>query len=93
MILINLFLLYLRFRNLLISMIVFGGIPVAAAGGMIAAAVVGVEMNTATWIGFIALFGIAADVGVVIATECGDVRHTVRQTQDSAWFLLSRKPA
>ena len=65
---INLLLLYLHFRNLPISIVVFGGIPVAAAGGMIASAVMGVEMNTAMWIGFIALFGIAADDGLVIAT-------------------------
>ena len=35
---------------------------------MIAIAVAGVEMNTAIWIGFIALFGIAVDDGVVMAT-------------------------
>ena len=35
---------------------------------MMAAAVMDVEMNTAMWIGFIALFGIAADDGLVIAT-------------------------
>ena len=67
-IMINLLLHYLHFRNFPISVVVFGGIPFAASGGMIAVAVVGVEMNTAMWIGFIALFGIAADDGLVIAT-------------------------
>ncbi len=67
-VLINLLLLYLCFRNLPISMAVFSGIPVAFGGGMIAVAVMGVEMNTAIWIGFIALFGLAVDDGVVIAT-------------------------
>ena len=66
--LINLFLLYLNFRNLSITMVVFSGIPVAFAGGMIALAVMGVETNTAVWVGFIALFGIAVDDGVVMAT-------------------------
>jgi Cu(I)/Ag(I) efflux system membrane protein CusA/SilA len=66
--LINLLLLYLDFRSLSISMVVFSGIPVAFAGGMIAVAVMGIGMNTAVWVGFIALFGIAVDDGVVMAT-------------------------
>jgi Cu(I)/Ag(I) efflux system membrane protein CusA/SilA len=66
--LINLLLHYLHFRNLPISIVVFSGIPVAFAGGMIAVAVMGVELNTAVWVGFIALFGLAADDGIVIAT-------------------------
>ena len=67
-VLINLLLHYLHFRNLPLSLVVFSGIPFAASGGMITVAVMGVEMNTAMWIGFIALFGIAADDGLVIAT-------------------------
>jgi len=66
--LINFFLLYLSFRNVAISLTIFSGIPVSFAGGMIAIAIMGVEMNTAVWIGFIALFGIAVDDGVVMAT-------------------------
>ena len=66
--LINLLLIYLDFRNFPISLVVFSGIPVAFAGGMIAVAVMGVDMNTAIWVGFIALFGIAVDDGVVMAT-------------------------
>ncbi len=66
--LINLLLIYLGFRNLSIALVVFSGIPVAFAGGMIALAVAGVEVNTAVWVGFIALFGIAVDDGVVMAT-------------------------
>jgi Cu(I)/Ag(I) efflux system membrane protein CusA/SilA len=40
---------------------------------MIAVAVMGVEMNTAMWIGFIALFGLAADDGIVMATYIREV--------------------
>ncbi|WP_149496173.1 efflux RND transporter permease subunit [Roseiconus lacunae] len=67
-ILINLFIIYLQFRHLPISMVVFAGIPVAFSGGMILLAVNAIEINTAVWIGFIALFGIAVDDGVVMAT-------------------------
>lgn len=66
--LINLFLIYLQFRNLPIAIAVFSGIPVAFAGGMLAIATMNVELNTAVWVGFIALFGIAVDDGVVMAT-------------------------
>lgn len=67
-ILINLLLIYFEFRNLPIAMAVFTGIPVAFAGGMILVAWMHVELNTAVWVGFIALFGLAVDDGVVMAT-------------------------
>ena len=66
--LINLLLIYMQFRRLSTSLIVFSGIPIAFSGGMIALALGQVEMNTAVWVGFIALFGIAVDDGVVMAT-------------------------
>tara|TARA_R110002073_G_scaffold149534_11_gene303314 strand:+ start:15954 stop:19490 length:3537 start_codon:yes stop_codon:yes gene_type:complete len=65
---INLLLIYMEFRNLPIAMAVFTGIPVAFAGGMILVAWMEVELNTAVWVGFIALFGLAVDDGVVMAT-------------------------
>ncbi len=67
-ILINLLIIYFQFRQLSLSLAVFTGIPVAFGGGMILLAITATEMNTAIWIGFIALFGIAVDDGVVIAT-------------------------
>ncbi|MEM7475353.1 MAG: efflux RND transporter permease subunit [Planctomycetota bacterium] len=66
--LINFFLIYLQFRSVPIALAVFSGIPVAFAGGMLVIAVMGVELNTAVWVGFIALFGIAIDDGVLMAT-------------------------
>jgi len=81
---INLLLLYFTFRNLPISLFVFSGIPVSFAGGMIAVAVMDVEMNTAIWIGFIALFGVAVDDGVVMATYIQQTlrRRTIRNIDD-----------
>jgi Cu(I)/Ag(I) efflux system membrane protein CusA/SilA len=82
--LINLLLLYFDFRSLPISLAVFSGIPVSFAGGMIAVAVMGVDMNTAVWIGFIALFGVAVDDGVVMATYIQQVlrRRTIHTVDD-----------
>lgn len=66
--LINLLLHYLHFRNLPMSLVVFSGIPIACAGGMLAIAINGIELNTAVWVGFIALAGLAADDGIVMAS-------------------------
>ncbi|GAB5444698.1 MAG: hypothetical protein Fues2KO_50470 [Fuerstiella sp.] len=83
-ILINLLLHYLHFQNLPVSLVVFSGIPFAAAGGMIAVAVMGVDMNTAMWVGFIALFGLAADDGIVMATYMRDMlaKRTINNVDD-----------
>ncbi len=67
-IVINLGLIYLQFRDLSISLAVFSGIPVAFAGGLILVALLDVQLNTAVWVGFIALFGLAVDDGVLMAT-------------------------
>ena len=81
---INLLIIYLQFRHLPITLAVFAGIPVAFGGGMILLAVCDMEMNTAIWVGFIALFGIAVDDGVVIATYLNQVfsRRTLRSVDD-----------
>ena len=79
-ILINLLVIYLQFRHWPITLAVFAGIPVAFAGGMIMLAVFGAEMNTAIWVGFIALFGIAVDDGVVIATYLDQVFTRLKLT-------------
>ncbi|MEW4453398.1 efflux RND transporter permease subunit [Bremerella sp. JC817] len=81
---INLFIIYLQFRHLPITLAVFSGIPVAFAGGMICLAINEVQLNTAVWVGFIALFGIAVDDGVVMATYLDQVfsRKRLKTIQD-----------
>ncbi len=83
-ILINLLLIYMEFRNLPIAMAVFTGIPVAFAGGIILVAWMEVELNTAVWVGFIALFGLAVDDGVVMATYIHQLlqRRKITSVQD-----------
>lgn len=67
-ILLDLLIIYLNFRNLPLTLIIFSQIPIAVFGGMFGLGLYGIEMNTAIWIGLIALIGIAEDDGVVIAT-------------------------
>ncbi len=81
---INLLLIYLHFRNLPLTLIIFSQIPIAIFGGMIGLGWYGVEMNTAIWIGLIALIGISVDDGVVIATYMEQLfaRRPLRTVQD-----------
>jgi Cu(I)/Ag(I) efflux system membrane protein CusA/SilA len=64
----NLFIIFLQFRKIGVSFLVFSGIPVAFGGGMILLGILGIEINTAIWVGFIALFGISVDNGVILAS-------------------------
>jgi Cu(I)/Ag(I) efflux system membrane protein CusA/SilA len=83
-ILVDLLIIYLNFRNLPLTFIIFSQIPIAIFGGMIGLGLFNVEMNTAIWIGIIALIGIAEDDGVVIATYMEQLfaRRPLRTVQD-----------
>jgi Cu(I)/Ag(I) efflux system membrane protein CusA/SilA len=67
-ILTSLAVVYFEFRDFVMTLIIMAPVPVTFSGGMIALAVMGVEMNTAIWIGFVSLLGIAEDDGVLILT-------------------------
>ena len=67
-VMINLGLIYLQFRDLPIALAVFTGIPVSFAGGLVLVSLMEIQLNTAVWVGFIALFGLAVDDGVLMAT-------------------------
>jgi Cu(I)/Ag(I) efflux system membrane protein CusA/SilA len=67
-ILVDLLIIYLNFRNAPLTLIIFSQVPIAIFGGMIGLGLYGIEMNTAIWVGLIALIGIAEDDGVVMAT-------------------------
>jgi len=83
-ILVNLLLIYLHFRNFPLTLIVFSQIPVAIFGGMIGLGIFSIEMNTAIWVGVIALIGISVDDGVVIATYMQQLftRRPMRTSED-----------
>jgi Cu(I)/Ag(I) efflux system membrane protein CusA/SilA len=83
-ILVDLLIIYLNFRNVPLTLIIFSQIPIAIAGGMVGLGLFNVEMNTAIWIGLIALIGIAEDDGVVIATYMEQLfmRRPMQTAQD-----------
>ncbi len=61
-------LLYLGFNRWWVALLVFAGVFVSAAGGFLMLLFYGFNLSVAVWVGFIALFGVAEDDGVVMAT-------------------------
>lgn len=47
---------------------IYFGILVSASGGFIMLALWGVNLSIAVWVGFLVLFGVVEDDGVVIST-------------------------
>lgn len=80
---INLILIYLGIGKLRDAAIVFLAIPVAASGGIILLWILGVNTSVAVWVGFIALFGIAVDDGVVLMSFIKS-EHARRKPQNTA---------
>lgn len=69
---INLMIIYFGFRSFTLSSIVFTSVPIAASGGILLLWLGGGNTSVAVWVGFIALFGIAVDDGVVMMTFLKD---------------------
>jgi Cu(I)/Ag(I) efflux system membrane protein CusA/SilA len=60
--------LYLGFRRWWIAPVIFFGVLVSASGGFLMLALWDVNLSVAVWVGFLVLFGVVDDDGVVIAT-------------------------
>ena len=84
--------LYLGFRRWWIAPVIYFGILVSASGGFIMLALWNVNLSVAVWVGFLVLFGVVDDDGVVISTyleglfddgrnfaSVADIRQTVLQ--------------
>ena len=60
--------LYLGFARWWIAPVIFFGVLVSASGGFVMLALWDVNLSVAVWVGFLVLFGVVDDDGVVIAT-------------------------
>ncbi len=60
--------LYLGFQRWWIAPVIYFAILVSAAGGFIMLALWGVNLSIAVWVGFLVLFGVVDDDGVVMST-------------------------
>jgi len=61
-------LIYMLFKKLSTTLIIFSALPITIAGGVIFLYFSGQNSSVAVWVGFIALFGIAVDDGIIIST-------------------------
>jgi len=71
--LINFLILFFSFKSVLKAGIIFLAIPISLSGGILLLWAGGFNMSVAVWVGFIALFGIAVDTGVVMMTYLNQV--------------------
>ncbi|HYG78388.1 MAG TPA: efflux RND transporter permease subunit [Planctomycetota bacterium] len=65
--------LYMGFRRKWIAPIIYFGVLVSASGGFIMLALWGSNLSIAVWVGFLVLFGIVDDDGVVMSTYLEDI--------------------
>ena len=61
-------LIYMLFKKLSTTLIIFSALPITIAGGVIFLYFTGQNSSVAVWVGFIALFRIAVDDGIIIST-------------------------
>ena len=83
--LINIFIIYLGIKKLRNAGIIFSAVPIAMSGGLILLWVAGFDTSVAVWVGFIALFGIAVDDGVVMMTY---LQEAVKRQKPQDWESL-----
>ena len=74
------FLLYLNFRNATESLVVMLSLPFAAVGGVWLLWLLGYEMSVAVAVGFIALAGVAAEIGVIMLVYLDHAYDTLRSS-------------
>jgi len=78
--------LYAEFGRIRQALLVISIVPLAALGGLIALRVTGETLNVATAVGFIALFGVAVQNGIILVANFNRVR---RQTDDLRESVLA----
>jgi len=74
-------LLYLNFRNLIEVTIIMGTLPLALVGGFWLLYLLGYNLSVAVGVGFIALAGVAVEIGVVMLVY---LNQALQQHQDEA---------
>jgi Cu(I)/Ag(I) efflux system membrane protein CusA/SilA len=84
---INLMILYWGMRNMVEGMMIFSAVPIASAGGLILLGVLDVNTSVAVWVGFLSLFGIAVDDGVVMMTY---LRQDIRRKKPESFEVLKK---
>ncbi|TCV93377.1 cobalt-zinc-cadmium resistance protein CzcA [Luteibacter rhizovicinus] len=76
-------LLFAEFGNLRQAMLVLGIVPLATLGGLISLHVKGETLNIATAVGFIALFGVAVQNGIIMVANFNRMRRDGHGVRDA----------
>ncbi len=69
------FLLFLAFNSTRLSLLILLNIPFAAVGGILALWIAGLSLSVASLVGFIALFGVAVQNGVLMVERIRELRQ------------------
>ena len=69
-------LLFTEFGKLRQALLILGIVPLAAFGGLLALYLRGETLNVATAVGFIALFGVAVQNGIIMVANLNRMRET-----------------
>jgi heavy metal efflux system protein len=69
-------LLYIEFGTLRQALLILGVVPLATLGGLLALLVTGETLNVASAVGFIALFGVAVQNGIIMVANLNRMRET-----------------
>jgi len=81
--------LYFTFNSVKQSLIVFLAIPITLSGGIILLWILGYNMSIAVAVGFVALFGIAVDDGIVLTTYINqNIKKNPPKTLDDVHALI-----
>ena len=77
--LIILFLVYFVFNSILDALLVLASVPFALVGGVLALAITGTHFSISAAVGFISLFGVAVQGGLILVSR---IRDLVREGHD-----------
>ena len=83
--------LYIALNSLKQLLIIFLGIPVSIAGGLILQFLLGFNFSVAVWVGYIALAGIATDGGIIMISVLNDLfkRQEIKTKADVISTVVS----
>jgi heavy metal efflux system protein len=84
-------LLYTEFGRLRQAVLILGIVPLATLGGLIALLVTGETLNIASAVGFIALFGVAVQNGIIMVANLNRVRETGATLRDAILIGASER--
>jgi cobalt-zinc-cadmium resistance protein CzcA len=76
-------LLYLSFRSLVDSLLIFSGVPLALTGGVLMLWLRGIPLSISAGVGFIALSGVAVLNGIVLVSFIRNLQHEGRPLDEA----------